>query len=691
LDNGNVIRPLILDESANDAEALASLLRNAGYAVRFKHIQSREELEEAINNKTWDLLLMSQQVGGLSAIQAISVIKHARKDIPCIVTGSDRSDAIVIEHLQAGAADFVSEDAQDHLLMVIKRELANINERREHRHCKSLYNESEKRNRVLLDSSRDPIAYIHEGMHIYANQSYQDIFGYSDIDELESIPIMDLIAPEEQQSFKDVLRSLSNHEPPEETLEYNAIRQDGQIFKANMDFSRASIDGEPCAQVLIHRAGDNKELEKEIQLLKQQDLQTGLYNYQYFMGQVQEAIGRCIRGDDNCAVLYLEPDNFKSIKDTLGIAGSDVVLADMAKMLQGLAPKDALVARYAGTIFTILLCGSISNKVEDLAEAIRQALNDKIFEVESKTVTTTCSIGITRITEIAQDAKKTLLQAESACVMAKENKGNQVHVFSLEDELASQEADKRIVTLIKLALKNNRFQLQFQPIASLHAEPGERYEVLLRLLDQDGSIIMPGDFIPAAHLANLMTEVDRWVIKAAAKAILEKRKIGKELQFFIKLSGDSLRDTSIAMWISKLLQAARLHGSCLVFEIDEQSLLENLKIVKAFSTGIEQLQCNLAIDHVGKGAIDFSYLKHIKAQYLKIDGSHIKNINEEESQEAVKQIAEAARAKGIMTVAEHVQDPACLAILWQHGVNFIQGHYLQSPENSLDYDFSSAS
>lgn len=689
MDSGNVIRPLILDESANDAEALASLLRNAGYAVRFKHIQNSEELQEAVNGKTWDLLLTSQQVGDLSAIQAISVIKQARKDIPCVVTGSDRNDAIVIEHLQAGAADFVSEDAQDHLLLVIKRELDNLFERREHRHCKGLYNESEKRNRVLLDSSRDPIAYIHEGMHIYANQSYQDIFGYEDIDELESIPIMDLIASDDQQSFKDVLRSLSNDEPPEETLEYNAIRQNGEVFKASMDFSRASIDGEPCAQVLIHRKGDSKELEKEIQLLKQQDLQTGLYNHQYFMGQTQEAIDRCIRGEDSCSVIYLEPDNFKSIKDTLGIAGSDMVLADLAKLLKGLAPKDAIVARYAGTIFTILLSGSDSETVEELAENIRKTLSDKIFDAEGKTVTTTCSIGITRITEIAQDAKKTMLQAEAACDMAKENKGNQVHIFSLEDELASQEADKRIVTLLKLALKNNRFQLNYQPIASLHAEPGERYEVLLRLLDQDDSVIMPGEFMDAAHHAQLMTEVDRWVIKASAKAILEKRKIGKELQFFIKLSGDSLRDTSIAMWISKLLQAARLHGSCLVFEIDEQSLLENLKIVKAFSTGIEQLQCNLAIDHVGKGSIDLSYLKHINAHYLKIDGSHIKNIAEEESQEAIKQIAEAARAKGIMTVAEHVQDPSCLAILWQHGVNFIQGHYLQSPENNLDYDFSS--
>jgi diguanylate cyclase (GGDEF)-like protein/PAS domain S-box-containing protein len=690
LDNGNVIRPLILEESANEAEALASSLRNAGYAVRYKHIEDDEDLREAIGNNAWDMLLATQQVGDFSASQALAIIKQAGKDIPGIVYGPAMDEAGTVELLKAGAAAYVPEDSQEHLLLVIAREIANLRERREHRHCKSLYHESEKRNRVLLDSSRDPIAYIHEGMHIYANQSYQDIFGYDDIEELESVPIMDLIAPDEQQSFKDVLRSISNNEPPEEALEYQAIRENGETFPATMEFSRASIEGEPCTQVMIHRKSDNKALEKEIEQLRQQDLLTGLYNHQYFMEQVQAAVDRTGKGEDNCSLLYIEPDNFKNIKDTLGIAGSDIVLADIAKFISETSPEGSVSARYAGTIFTVLLCGNLYDQVETLAESIRSGLADKIFDVEGKTVTTTGSIGVLRIGETAQDAKRTLSQAESACSMAKENKGNQIHVFSEEDELASLEADKKMVTLLRLALKNNRFVLQYQPIVSLHAEPGERYEVLLRMLDQDDNLIMPGDFLGAAAQAELMTEIDRWVIKTAAKAILDKRKIGKELQFFIKISIQSLRDPSLLVWISKLLQAARLHGSCLVFEISELGALENLKAVKAFADGLKQLHCNLALDHVGSEANDMNYLKHLTVSYLKIDGSLIKSVNTEESQEAIQKIADTGRAYKCMTIAEHVQDPSCLAVLWQHGVNFIQGYYLQQPEDKLDYDFTSS-
>lgn len=688
--DGNVIRPLILEESANEAEALASALRNAGYAVRYKHIEDAEDLQEAVENQSWDLLLAAESVGDFSATQALSIIKKSGKDIPCIIYGGDRSDSKVVELIRAGAADFISEDSQEHLLLAIGREINNLRERREHRHCKGLYHESEKRNRVLIDSSRDPIAYIHEGMHIYANQSYQDIFGYDDIEDLESVPIMDLISPEQQQSFKDVLRSINNDTPPEDTLEYNAVREGGEVFTATMEFSRASIDGEACTQVMIHRKSDNKELEKEIQQLRQQDLLTGLYNHQYFMEQVQSSVGRVSRQEDKCTLLFIEPDNFRSIKDTLGIAESDLVLADIAALIKEISPAESVLARYAGTIFTILLCGEQTKMAGELAEQIRQGLADKIFDVEGKTVTTTCSIGVTPILETTPDAKKAVSQAEAACNVAKEEKGNIIHIFSEEDELANLEADKRIVTLLGLALKNNRFQLQFQPIVSLHAEPGERYEVLLRLLDQDDSIIMPSEFLVAAETAGLMTDIDKWVIKSAAKAILEKRKTGKDIQLFIKLSADSLREPSMLVWTSKLLQAARLHGDSLVFEIDEQVALENLKAAKTFSDGLKQLHCNFAIDHAGKDSTDLSYLKHLHLSYIKIDGSHIQNVTSDESQEAIKQIAEAGRNNNFMTIAEHVQDPSCLAVLWQHGVNFIQGYYLQQPEDRLDYDFSSS-
>ena len=691
MDNANVIRPLILEESANEAEALASALRNAGYAIRYKHIEDAEDLQEALEGQSWDLLLAAQQIGNFPATQALSIIKKSGKDIPGIVFGSEHSEALVTETMKAGAVDFVSEDAQEHLLLVIEREITNLHERREHRKCKSLYNESEKRNRVLLDSSRDPIAYIHEGMHIYANQSYQDIFGYEDIEELESVPIMDLISGDEQQSFKEVLRNISNDAPPEGTLEYQAVREDGEVFAATMEFSHASIDGEPCTQVMIHRKSDNKALEKEIEKLRQQDILTGLYNNQHFMEQLQIEVAQANQTEEKSALLYIEPDNFKNIKETLGIAESDLVLSDIAKYIQGIIPEEnAQIARYAGTIFTIMLSGPLQKQAEELAEKLRSGIIDHIFEVEGKTVTTTLSVGLSTITETTPDAKKAISQTETACRVAKDKGGNQVHIFSEEDALASLEADKRIITLLQLALKNNRFALQFQPIVSLHAEPGERYEVLIRLKDQDDSLIMPSEFLEAAEQAGLMTEIDKWVIKSAAKAILDKRKIGKELQFFIKLSADSLRDPNLLVWISKLLQAARLHGDSFVFEISEQDALENIKIAKTFSSGLKQLHCNLAIDHAGRDSKDLAYLKHLQLKYMKIDGCHISNSGDEASQEMIQKVAEAGIAQNILTIAEHVQDPTCLAVLWQHGVNFIQGYYLQQPEESLDYDFSSS-
>lgn len=690
MDNAKVIRPLILEESANDAEALASALRNAGFAVRYKHIEDAEDLQEALESQSWDILIAAQQVAEFSATQALSIIKKTGNDIPCIILGSERTNALTVKLMKAGAVELVAEEAQEHLLLVIEREISNLRERREHRRCKALYNESEKRNRVLLDSSRDPIAYIHEGMHIYANQSYQDIFGYADIEELESVPIMDLITSDEQQGFKDVLRSISNDLPPDGTLEYQAVREDGETFAATMEFSRASIDGESCTQVMIHRKSDNKALQKEIEQLRQQDLLTGLYNNQYFMEQVQAAVDFANKSEKKCALMYIEPDNFKNIKETLGIAESDLVLSDIAKYIQETLPtEDTHIARYAGTIFSVLLTGSLQSQAKTFAEKLCDGIVDKIFEVEGKTVTTTCSIGLSTITETTPDAKKAILQTEIACAAAKEKGGNQFHIFSEEDALASLEADKRIVSLLELALKNNRFMLHYQPIVSLHAEPGERYEVLIRLKDQDDSIIMPGDFLDAAEQAGLMGEIDKWVIKNAAKAILDKRKIGKEIQFFIKISADSLRDPSLLVWISKLLQAARLHGDSLVFEISEQIALENIKSAKVFSDGLKQLNCNMAVDHAGKDSEDLAYLKHLNLKYLKIDGGHINNATSEESQSAIERVAEAGRSNNILTIAEHVQDPACLAILWQHGVNFIQGFYLQQPEKSLDYDFSS--
>jgi diguanylate cyclase (GGDEF)-like protein len=385
----------------------------------------------------------------------------------------------------------------------------------------------------------------------------------------------------------------------------------------------------------------------------------------------------------------LVPDDFKKIKDTLGIAGSDIVISDMANLLKENLGNYAIIARFADTVFTALFPQLPIEQIQKTMEKIRKIFEQHIFEVEGKTVTTTCSIGVNPVTETSPDAKTLMSQVEGACAYAQSQGGNRIHVHTIADQMASLEEDRAWIERIKLALKNNSFMLHYQPIVSLHAEPGERYEVLLRLKGAEGKLIEPAEFMGPAENAKLMSEVDKWVMKNTAKAALEKRRGGKQIQFFIKLSADSVNDPTLLTWISKLLTASRLHGNSFVFEVTEKTLLGNLKSTKSLAQGLKQLHCLVALTHVSNDPNANKYIPGLNLDYIKISGEHIQTLTTSDSaQEAVKAIAEIAHAGNTHTIAEHVQDPTCLAVLWQHGVNFIQGHYLQKPDETMNYDFS---
>jgi len=691
VDNDIIIHLVIIMESSHDAEVLGNSLRNAGYAVRHKHVENLTSFGQALKEQNWDLVITAPNIKDCPLTQIIEAISEAGKDLPVIVFGSHYDRGTALELIAAGVSECVGADEQQHLLLMVDREMKQLRERRNYRECRNSLNESEKRNRTLLDSSRDPISYIHEGMHIYTNLTYLEMFGYQDADEMESIPVMDLIASEDQKVFKELLRKLSKGETPDQEFEFQAVRSDGEQFKAVMQFSPASIEGEHCTQIVIRKQTDDAQLHKELEQLRKQDLLTGLYNRQHFMEELSNAATWASKGRANSVIFYIEPDNFKNIKDTLGVAGSDMVLTDMANLikrpLEGMS--DVIISRFAGTVFTILFKNKNIIEVQDKAEKIRQAFEKQIFEVEGKTVSTTCSVGVGPIIETTMDAKKALSHAETACATARAGSGNRVHTHTVADEMANLEQEKEWARRLHLALKQDLFVLHYQPIVSLHAEPGERYEVLIRLQSSDGGLVMPNEFIESARNADLMLEIDRWVMKNAAKAMLEKRRTGTEVRFFIKLSQESIEDATLLPWISKLLKAARLHGSSIVFEVSEAAAINNLKATKALADGLSQLNCLFAITQAGNETPPLKCLNYFTVNYIKIDGQFIENLTRgESSQEIVKTIAEIARAKKIQTIADHVQDPACLALLWQHGVNFIQGYYLQHPEGSLNYDFS---
>lgn len=686
MEKGIAIRLLVVDESANTPDEIADALRNAGFSVHIEQAANQDALQKALKKNSWDLIIVSPKTKDLDASQALSLIHQSGKDIPCIVFDHEHH-----EHpdawFKAGALDIVSDNNLDHLVFVARREIDNLRKRRDYRRYLALYHESQKRNEALLSNSRDPIAYIHEGTHIHGNQSYLDFFACNSPEDLESTPLMDLIASDHRKLLKEVLQNIDSAQPGQ-TCELNVIRAENEICPVMMELSHTSIKGKPCIQLTIRQQDNSVQLEQEIRQLRQQDLLTGLYNYPHFINQLQIAVDKASQDEEEYALLYIELENFNNIKKNIGLSASHVILADIASILQTSISTGAIIAHYDNAIFTVLLNQEQLPAREQIAGDIVQRIAEKTFETTNGNVRVTCNIGISRIGETADSVNNILTHAESACIQAQNDRDIRIFEFSELEDPDTLEADRDMVPLIMHALKENRFILQFQPIVSLHAEPGDRYEALIRMLDDNDNVIMPGEFLGSAQRANLMVEIDRWVIKSAAKAMLKKRKMEQEIQFFVKISPESLNDSSTLIWISKLLKTARLHGESIVFEISEYVAINNLKATKRFANGLKQLHCRFALDHAGRAGDDFSYLQDFDVDYLKIDGSRIQDIKSDASQEIIRKIVETARSRKFQTIAEHVQDPDCLATLWMQGVNFIQGYYLQPPESSLNFDFS---
>jgi EAL domain-containing protein (putative c-di-GMP-specific phosphodiesterase class I) len=244
--------------------------------------------------------------------------------------------------------------------------------------------------------------------------------------------------------------------------------------------------------------------------------------------------------------------------------------------------------------------------------------------------------------------------------------------------------------LIGDALEQNQFKLLFQPIVSLQGETTEKYEVFLRMLNDEEEYIMPAQFLPIAEQTGQIAQVDRWVIKHAVQTLAEHRSKGAETQFFIKVSAATLQDEELVQHISKCIKEARLPGDALIFEIAEKHASQYLKHAKAFIKTLKELHCKSALEHFGASSNSFQLLKHLPVDYLKIDGSLMDNLaSDSSSQDTVKSILDTAHSMEKQCIAELVQDAHSLAVLWQSGINFIQGNFLQEPTETLCYDFSS--
>lgn len=689
--HNKAIRLLILEESQNAAESLVSLLRNAGRATRAHLISSEEDLLSKLKEQTWDILLARTETKVMKAEQALKHIRRLNKDIPAILIDEDNNSMYIEAALKMGAMDVVVEEENNHILGVILRELKNHDTRKELQQVKLQLMDAEKRCQLLLQSSKDAIAYVHEGMHIHANNAYVEAFGYEDVDDLAGMPVIDMVSGKDIEKFKAFLKNYSSGDSQSEEFECCALKHDGEEFDAVMTFSAATYEDEPCTQITIRTQADNAELEEKLKEVTSLDMLTGVYNKQNFFERLGQSVEHALKKSEYSCLVYINTDGFGKIKAELGIANADNLIAALANILKKHLDDKAQIGRIGEDVFAVILPGADVDAVLANIEQLRDQIEHHLFEVEGRTSQITISAGIAPINDSAPSHQEVMNWAHLAADHVRDFEetaaGNGVQVYDAS-KLADS-GEERLKGLAENALKENGFKLMFQPIISLRGEEGEHYETLLRLTDQEGKDIEASEFMSGALPEAMVRKIDRWVILSAIKLQTEHRKKGHDTRLFVNLSGMSLSDESLLPWLGVALKASGIPPESLIFQFNEADANIYLKPAGVFTAGLNKLGCKVSISRFGSSLNPFNMLKHISSDFIKVDGSFTKELSAgkgglDELKEVVKEIQTLGKA----SVVPMVENASAVASLWQAGVSFIQGYYLQEPTTSMDYNFN---
>jgi diguanylate cyclase (GGDEF)-like protein len=687
-----LIRLLIVDEGFHKAEQITSSLRATGMHVRAEFAEDSEDMCEVLENKTIDLVLFSIDLPEITLSQAQHLIRECGRHVALIAIAKTVDTQVIVAAIDEGAVDVVASDSLEHLIQVIRRESFNINIWRRAMRLDQEFQESENRCQNLLSNSKDAVAYVHEGMHIYANDVYMELFGSADFDELEGTPIIDMVDSSQQAFLKTFLRELSNNDNATNELDLELIHSSGERIAATLEFSRASYEGEPCTQILIRSGADTSELEEQINYLHQHDLVTGLYNRQFFMDELKTSITEAATATHQSAIIYIAIDNFQPIRDMVGISGCDTLISDIASILTESAAAEDIVARFGAYSYTCLSKVEDKHQAEAFAIRIPELVSDHISEIGNQSISATCSTVVVFIDENSPDNPNEIIsRAEKACDQIQAQGGNKSLTYIPEaGDMTLEEEDRITANLIKNALNQNRIKGMYQPIVGVKAQGGERYESSLQIVSENGQTIFPQDYQVAAERTGTAKMLDRWKILHAIKKISDTSKKGRKIEFFVPLSADSIQDPGLATWVSENLAKSGINGEQLVFMIEEAQAVNQLKSAKTLARDLQQLHCQFAIDEFGTGLNPFQLVKHVNADYVRINREYMDGLAQNpENQDSIRDLADQAGDMEINTITPGVTDAAVLSVLWTLNVDFVQGEFLQAPQKELNYDFSS--
>jgi diguanylate cyclase (GGDEF)-like protein/PAS domain S-box-containing protein len=435
------------------------------------------------------------------------------------------------------------------------------------------------------------------------------------------------------------------------------------------------------AVIVFHDVTKERRLTRALSYQASHDALTGLINRREFDNRLHAAVLNAQRCEGTFALLYIDLDQFKIVNDTCGHQAGDRLLRDVTGLLQSRVRASDTIARLGGDEFGVLLEGCTVEQSTRIAEGVRQAIRDYRFVWGGTTLAVGASVGVVQITSDTESVASVMSAADIACYAAKDEGRNRVHLYESDGSSHPRHREMHWVARVTRAVEENRLELYYQPIRPIAGEhPGAFHELTVRLRDDDGRLVLPGEFIPAAERYNVMSVIDRWVATRAMELLKGWRRRGAAPPMLaINVSGTSLNDQAFIDFVLQHVGEPATAGA-LCFEITETAAVTSLSNARFVMRELKARGCKFSLDDFGTGLSSFMYLKSLPVDYLKIDGQFISHVAEDPvDRSMVEAICKVGKALGIETVAECVETQAVLNELKRIGVDYAQGYFLADP------------
>jgi multidomain signaling protein FimX len=668
---------LILTRQQDHVEAINAILRRAGYPVHCTWLPDARDLVDAVSQINPELLVLFVDEGLLPLERLKDLRAHTQPPVPVIVATEALDEEHMTAALRAGAQDAVTLAQPERLQLVCARELRAF---RLERALSATLNSAQEYQRALaafMEGSADAIAIVQEGIVVDANPAWLELYGYPDAEAVCGQPLMDFFDVESHVALKGGLAASLSGKWSEHPLRVTAVLSDGSQLPFQMTLGRGEFEGEPAVRCIVPaRRHDEDEMQRRLAAAVRTDPSTGLLHRQYLVEQLRERLKQPVTGGLRF-VACLRPDRMEQVVAQVGPLLAEEFVAQFAAIVREQSPSD-LGGRFTGSALLFLIERGNVRDVEAWSEQVLARVKGQVFKVGTKSLSATVSVGLGLVPPSVTDPTGPVADALEACRKGRERGGNVVERLDRSDaDTRVQSYDKIWVRHIKAALMENRFRLVQQPIASLLGEDKGMFDVLVRMLDEHGKEVLPSEFIPAAERNDLMKNIDRWVVGASMSFCAARKPAG----IFVRLSKDTVNDKSLPVWLANQLKASGIEASRLCFQVAQEIADQYLLETRGLREEVRRQGFRFAVEHFGAGGDPKQLVEHLKPDFVKIDGTLMQGLSTNATlQQQVKGLVQVAKGAGAVTIAERVADANTMAVLWQLGIEFIQGYFVHKPE-----------